>query len=284
VLVSVGRCWCAHMPEIPVLRGQVLKQLRQCFERDDADPQSILRGLHERMQPAAIIAAVRETDRTYRIALERQILLALQRQRQVSQLEYDCESAKTSLAATQLELEVAREEWQQMHQRVEEAEQRMASVDARNIFLEKSDEARRMMHNELRDTQRRLVECRDEHESVQGMQAQRQLDLEQQVQDLGMIQDEVGALLRIERTDKKRLESANDSARKSATQAVERVGSLLEQNTRLEEEFMAMKASVAKERLETVTLRAAMKAWPEKLRTLQRECDAKISELVITVH
>jgi DNA repair exonuclease SbcCD ATPase subunit len=190
------------------------------------------------------------------------------------------EAMQSELEAVRLEGQAIKEEWQQMNRRMQDAQQRLAAVEARNVFLEKADEARRLIHTDLRDTQRRLVETRDEHRRIQQESATRQLDLEQQVQDLRMIQDEVGHLLRTERAEKERLAKGQATAQQAAATAIARVGSLLESKALAEEEAAALAAELAAERGKESSLESEAQELRHQLEQLQRENDAKIAELV----
>ena len=190
------------------------------------------------------------------------------------------EAMQSEVEAVRLEGQAVKEEWQQMNRRMQDAQQRLAAVEARNVFLEKADEARRLIHTDLRDTQRRLVETRDEHRRIQQESATRQLDLEQQVQDLRMIQDEVGHLLRAERAEKERLAQGQATAQAAAAAAIARVGSLLEGKALAEEEAAALTEELEEERGKESSLDADLHELRVQLVEVQRENDAKIAELV----
>ena len=66
----------------------------------------------------------------------------------------------------------------------------------------------------------------------------------------------------------------------TTTQAIERVGNLLERKEQLEEQVGAMKASAARATRENEALQDAMRKFPGRLTRNQRENDAKIAELV----
>lgn len=190
------------------------------------------------------------------------------------------EQMQSELEAAKLEGQAIKEEWQQMNRRMKDAQQRLAAVEARNVFLEKADEARRLIHTDLRDTQRRLVETRDEHRRIQQESATRQLDLEQQVQDLRMIQDEVGHLLRTERAEKERLATGQATAQAAAAAAIARVGALLEGKALAEEEAAVLAAELAAERRKDSGFETQVHELRTQIEQLQQENDAKVAELV----
>ena len=187
---------------------------------------------------------------------------------------------EVELEAVRMEGQAVKEEWQQMNRRMQDAQQRLAAVEARNVFLEKADEARRLIHSDLRDTQRRLVETRDEHRRIQQESATRQLDLEQQVQDLRVIQDEVGHLLRSERAEKEALARGQATSQAAAAAAIARVGTLLEAKALAEEEAAALATELATERGKESTLAAEVQELQSQMVDAQRQNDAKIAELV----
>jgi|EP01047_Picozoa_sp_COSAG01_P039160 chromosome segregation ATPase len=271
-----------------VMHSQVQRRLAAQFadaahggDSADGDPARMIRELHERMRPLAILSVVRGADSLYRNALERQTLSLLQAERRAEVLDAARRRAEATLDSTKLELQAVKDEWQQMRAQMQATEQRMASMDARNVFLEKADEARRLIHAELRDTQRRLAETRDEHTRIQAQQATTQLDLEQQVQDMRLVQDELEHELRREREGKRALESARGVAQTAATRSIERCGELLEQTQQLEEDRATLDAQLQRERDQHGSLQEQAREWPDLRQRIMREPGVSI---VYAVH